>query len=326
MTRLALLAATSLLIATSARAETVWDMHINFPAGNFDTENAMRFAKEVEKATDGEVVINVKAGGSLGLKGPEVMGAVRDGIVPIAHYHLDTAVGEAPILGIQGLPYLTRGFEDAEALDALAAPTYEAIAEENGQKILYSVFWPGAHLYTKEPVSSVADLENLKIRTANKSSTDFFEALGASPVLMPWSDALVALASGGLDGIATSATSGVDGKFWEFMGAVNTISYVNPTAVVAVNMDAFDALSPEHQAAVEEVAARLQTEFRAAAAEEDTLRLAELGEAGMTVSEPSAEFDASLKAAAETQWDAFAADAGGPAAGILEDYRASTGR
>lgn len=326
MRPIGLIAALALLAAPAAHAQTVWDMHINFPAGNFDTKNAMRFAEEVEKATDGEVVINVKAGGSLGLKGPEVMAAVRDGIVPIAHYHLDSGIGEAPFLAIQGLPYLTQGFDDAAKLHELAMPTYKEIMDANDQQILYAVFWPGAHLYTKEPVETTEDLAGLKIRTANKSSTDFFEALGAAPVLMPWADALVALASGGLDGIATSATSGVDGKFWEFMNAMNTISYVNPTAVVAVSKSALADLSEENRAAVLEVAARLEPEFQAAAAEEDKARTADLVEAGMTVTPPSEEFDAALKKAGEAQWDDFAAKVGGPAQSVLDSYREATGR
>jgi TRAP-type C4-dicarboxylate transport system substrate-binding protein len=315
-----------LALAAPVQAETVWDMHINFPAGNFDTQNAMTFAEAVEEATGGEVVINVKAGGSLGLKGPEVLGAVRDGIVPIAHFHLDTAVGEAPFMGIQGLPYLTQGFDDAQKLHALAEPVYARIAAENNQKILYTTFWPGAHLYTKGPVATVDDLAGLKIRTANKSSTDFFEALGAAPVLMPWADALVALAAGGLDGIATSATSGVDGKFWEFQSTVTPISYLNPAAVVTVNLDAFDALSPEHRAAIERVAAELEPQLRAVAEEEDEKRLAELAAQGMTVTEPDPAFEAALADAARSQWDDFAANVGPDAERVLGAYREEVGR
>lgn len=315
---------TALLLATTAaQAQTTWQMHINFPAGNFDTQNAMKFADAVKEETNGEVVIEVMAGGSLGLKGPEVMGAVNDGIVPIAHYHLDTAVGDEPFFAIQGLPYLTRGFEDAATLNELAKPTYETIAERNNQKILYSVFWPGAQLYTKSPVEGVSDLGALKIRTANKSSTDFLTDVGAAPVLMPWADALVALASGGLDGIATSSTSGVDGKFWEFMGAVNTISYVNPTAVVAVNLDAFNALSPENQKIITDIAARMEPEFRAVAETEDTVRLKELGEQGMAVSAPSEAFATALEEAAKKQWDAFAENGGPDARPVLDAYLAA---
>ena len=315
-------AAALVLMTTAANAQTTWQMHINFPAGNFDTQNAMKFAEAVKEETNGEVVIEVMAGGSLGLKGPEVLGAVRDGIVPIAHYHLDTAVGDEPFFAIQGLPYLTRGFDDASKLHALAKPTYDKIAERNNQKILYSVFWPGAQLYTSEPVEAVSDLSALKIRTANKSSTDFLADVGAAPVLMPWADALVALASGGLDGIATSSTSGVDGKFWEFMGAVNTISYVNPTAVVAVNLDAFNALSADNQKIIMDIAARMEPELRAVAETEDTVRLKELGEQGMAVSAPSEAFADALVEAARKQWDAFAENGGAEARPVLDAYLA----
>lgn len=320
--KLKAMTAAILLCATAAQAETTWQMHINFPAGNFDTGNAMKFAEAVKAETNGEVVIEVMAGGSLGLKGPEVLGAVRDGIVPIAHFHLDTAVGDEPFFAIQGLPYLTRGFADAARLDELASPIYEEIAERNNQKILYSVFWPGAQLYTKDPVTDVSDLSALKIRTANKSSTDFFNDIGAAPALMPWADALVALASGGLDGIATSSTSGVDGKFWEFMSAVNTISYVNPAAVVAVNLDAFNALSPENRQIITDIAARMQPDFRALAESEDTVRLGELADAGMTVSAPTDAFSAALAEAAETQWEAFAGSGGARAREVLDAYLA----
>ncbi|WP_299479065.1 TRAP transporter substrate-binding protein [uncultured Paracoccus sp.] len=324
--KFSVLTAGFVLLTASAQAETTWQMHINFPAGNFDTQNAMKFAEAVKTQTNGEVVIEVMPGGSLGLKGPEVLGAVRDGIVPIAHYHLDTAVGEEPFFGIQGVPYLTRNFADAAKLEAMAAPTYEMIAERNNQKILYSVFWPGVQLYTRNPVVDVADLDALKIRTGNKPSTDFFADMGAAPTLMPWADALVALASGGLDGIATSATSGVDGKFWEFMGAVNTISYVNPTAVVAVNLDAFNALSPENQQIITELAAKMQPEFRAVSESEDSVRLEELAAAGMVVSAPSEAFSTALEEAAKKQWDAFASTGGPEAAKVMDAYLAERDR
>ena len=41
------------------------------PDGNFMVQNAKRFAEEVAKETGGEVIINVRPGGSLGFKGPE---------------------------------------------------------------------------------------------------------------------------------------------------------------------------------------------------------------------------------------------------------------
>jgi hypothetical protein len=72
------------LASIAARAQTKWDLSTVWPDGNFHTKNAMRFAQEVGKATNGSVEITVKAGGQLGFKGPEHLRAVRDGLVPMA--------------------------------------------------------------------------------------------------------------------------------------------------------------------------------------------------------------------------------------------------
>jgi TRAP-type C4-dicarboxylate transport system substrate-binding protein len=67
-----------------AAAQTKLDLSTVWPESNFHTQNAMRYADEVKKATNGSVEILVKPGGQLGFKGPEHLRAVRDGIVPMA--------------------------------------------------------------------------------------------------------------------------------------------------------------------------------------------------------------------------------------------------
>ena len=64
-----------------AQAPMKLDLATVWPDGNFHTKNAKLFAEEVAKATNGQVVITVHAGGSLGYKGPEQLNAVRDGLV-----------------------------------------------------------------------------------------------------------------------------------------------------------------------------------------------------------------------------------------------------
>ena len=59
-----------------------------------------------QKATDGAVEIAVKAGGQLGFKGPEQLRAVRDGLVPMADVLNIQQVGDEPLLGIEGIPFL----------------------------------------------------------------------------------------------------------------------------------------------------------------------------------------------------------------------------
>lgn len=313
-----------LCMTVSARTEL--DMHINFPPANFDTAHAILFAERVSERTNGEIVITVHHSGTLGLRGPEVMGAIRDGLVPMAHFHLDTAVGAAPFMGIQGLPYLATGFDQAKILDEIARPYYDEIAERNNQKILYSVFWPGAHVFSNRALTTLEDFRGLKIRTANASGTAFFNAIGASAYLMPWAEVVPALASGAIHGVNTSATSGVDGAFWEFQSHLLTLSAMNPAAVVAINLDTWNRLTPEQQAVIESTAAEIQEEVRAAARREDEKALAMLAERGMQVTEPSEELVTQLNHIAEALWVEWAEQTGESARMALQAYRERVGK
>ena len=61
---------------SGALAETKWDLHLNYPAGNFHSKGAQRFADKVKEATNGELTIVLHPGAALGFKGPELLRAV----------------------------------------------------------------------------------------------------------------------------------------------------------------------------------------------------------------------------------------------------------
>ena len=115
---------------------TDWDMALAWPDGNFHTKNAKTFAAEVAKATDNRVNITVHAGGSLGFKGPEMLAAVRDGLVPVGDVYLSQQVGEEPILGIESIPYLVGSYEELKVLHEHFRPVVEEVAARYNQKVL----------------------------------------------------------------------------------------------------------------------------------------------------------------------------------------------
>ena len=49
----------------------------------------------------------MKAGGQLGFKGPEQLRAVRDGLVPMADILNIQQVGDEPIMGVEGIPFIS---------------------------------------------------------------------------------------------------------------------------------------------------------------------------------------------------------------------------
>lgn len=300
-------AALAMLAASPALAETRWDMSVVWPEGNFHTQNAKTFAEEVRKVTNGNVAITVHSGGALGIKGPEGMAAVRDGLVPIADILMNQQVGEAPVLGIETLPYLAPTTQDLALLHKFFRPKVEEVALKMNQKLLYMVPWPGQAVYSKNPIRTVGDLAGLKIRVVDANGHEFFSRLGAAPLQMPWGEVVPSLAAGTITGVTTSSSSGVDGSFWEFLSNMSTFNWQSSSNLVTVNLDAWKKLSPKDQAAIEDAAKRLEGQFWLVSRAEDAKKLDILKSHGITVAEPSPELKAELIKRAMPMWDAFKA-------------------
>lgn len=293
------------LSVTAALAETAWDMSVVWPEGNFHTQNAMAFAEAVKEATDGEVVITVHSGGALGIKGPEGMAAVRDGLVPIADILLNQQVGEAPVLGIETLPFMAPTMSQLALLHKFYRPKLEEVAEGMNQKVLYMVPWPGQAVYSPNKIETLDDMKGLTIRVVDANGTAFFEALGATPIQMPWGEVVPSLAAGTIKGVTTSSSSGVDGAFWEFTKNMSTFNWQASSNMVSVNLDAWNALPLETQAKIEDLAAQMEGQFWLNSRAEDAKKIAVLKEHGMDVTAPSAELQAALMEKALPLWDEF---------------------
>lgn len=295
------------LAANVAMAETQWDMSIVWPEGNFHTQNAMAFADAVKDVTDGEVVITVHSGGALGIKGPEGMAAVRDGLVPIAEILLNQQVGEAPVLGIETLPFLAPSLSELALLHKFFRPKLDEVAAEMNQKILYIVPWPGQAVYSPNQINTIDDLKGLTMRVVDANGNDFFSALGATPIQMPWGEVVPSLAAGTIKGVTTSSSSGVDGSFWEFTPYMSAFNWQASSNVMSVNLDAWNSLPEETRDAIEKTAATMEAQFWQNSRAEDAKKIATLRENGMTVTNPSPELKAALLEKAMPLWDAFKA-------------------
>ena len=322
----ALLGATALIAwTTPAMAQENWDMSFAWPEGNFHVQNGMRFAEEVERVTGGDVVITVHPGGALGLRGPEAMAAVRDGIVPIAEYSFEQQNGEVPFASLGAMPGLATGYEETRILSEIMRPHMDQIFADYNQKLLYMVPWPGQAVYADRPIEALADLDGYQL-AANARAVEFFEAMGAAPVLLPWAEVVPALASGVIDGVSTSSSSGVDGQFWEFLSHMSRFDWSNPLSVVTVNLDAWNRLDAEDQAAIEALAAELEPQFWDVSMQEDERNLATLAENGIDVSVPSDALRAEIAAASVPIWEAFVASAGEDAATVVATFREQVGK
>ncbi len=327
LTRRAMMAAVALsaiVWAGSAAAQTRWDLAAPWGPTEFHTKNLETFAEKVKEVTKGEVLISVKAGGQLGIKGPESLRAARDGIVPLIDMSLPQQVGDEPVLGFDALPYLADNFDELKLAQSLVMADYEKVFAKHNQKLLYMVPWPNIYIFSKKPVKTLADLKGQKMRTFDKNSTDLMTKLGMTPVQLVIADVVPALASGGLDATSTSAGTAAAQKYWEFTKFAYQTNHGWTTNGLVVNLDAWKKLKPEHQAAIEKLAKELQPQFWDIAKAEDAKASALLRQNGMTVEMADPAMITEMRKVAIPLWDDFAKNVGGTVPAALAEYRAKT--
>ena len=132
-------------------------------------------------------------------------------------------------------------------------------------------------------VDTLDGLKGINIRVPDKGAADMLTAVGMSPVLIPWGETVPALASGAVSGVSTSAVSGVDGKFWEFLKTAYPTNHVWSSQMMTVNLDAWKKLKPDEQKAIEALAAKLEPEFWATSIKADKDSVARLVENKMEI-------------------------------------------
>ena len=316
----------ALLLCTTLPVQSAsWDFATAWPDGNFHVDNAKVFAEEVEKATDGRVKITVHSSGSLGFKGPEMLTAVRDGLVPIGDVYLNQQIGEAPIFGLEAIPYIVGSYDELRQLHKYFRPVVEEVAQKYNQKVLYLVPWPAPYVFTKKKIESLDDVKGIKIRTYNKTTTELFNAIGMTSVQLPWGEVVPSLAAGTIDGVTTSTSSGVDGKFWEFLKYMYPTGHVWASDAITVNLDAWNKLDAADQQAIMDVAAQLEPKFWEVSRMEDEAKAKILNDNGVVTGEVTDEMMAGMREATSSILDGFIKD-NPDAKSIIESYFKSVGR
>ncbi len=298
---------TALALTGCDRAATGlhWDLSMPWGPSEFHVANAYRFAREINVLTDGALTIHVHPGAVLGIKGPETMRVVEEGIVDIAEGASFHQVGTEPILGFESLPYLVDDFDELALLYTIIRPSVEAAYARHGLKILYLVPWPNQNFFFNMPITTVDDFRGLTMRSYDKSSTDLVLGLDMTPIQMPSPDVVPALASGAVDAVMTSTTTAVAQKYWEFLSHTFRSNHTWSCNMLTLSEQSLSELPPQHQDAIQQLARDLEPEFWQISREDDQDKLRVLEENGMITQVPPQQLMADMRAQAQPIWKDF---------------------
>jgi TRAP-type transport system periplasmic protein len=281
-------------LASSAFAQTKWDLPAAYPATNFHSENLAQFASDVDKASVGKLKITVHPGASL-FKAPEIKRAVQGGQAQIGEILLSAFENENPLYGVDGIPFLATSFAESRKLYAAQKPALDKLLGSQGMKLLYSVAWPPQGLYVKKEISSVADMRGVKWRAYNPATSKMAELIGAQPVTIQAAEVSQAFATGVVDSMMSSGSTGFDSKIYESVKYWYDTQAWLPKNAVIVNLKAFNALDAATQAAVIKAAADAEDRGWKISAEKNDFYKKALTEKGMKILAPPAKLAADLK-------------------------------
>ncbi|UTW55556.1 TRAP transporter substrate-binding protein [Kordiimonas sp. SCSIO 12610] len=287
------------------RAPKQLDLSIPWAESEFHTQNAIRFAREVGRITEGRVQITVHPGAILGIKGPDSLRAVSTGIVPMAEMAGFQQVGSEPILGFESLPFLIDTQEELRALYTILRPVVEEAYARHGLKVLYIVPWPNQNLFSDARPETLRDLRGLKIRTLDANTTELMDRLGLVSIQMPYADVVPSLAAGSLDGVLTSTSTASAQKYWEFITTVLRTNHHWISNMMIIKKSVWDEISQNDRDAINALTQELEPEFWAISARDDKEKLKLLAENGVEVLEPNPELQKSIRSVSHQMWREF---------------------
>ncbi|THB65240.1 MAG: C4-dicarboxylate ABC transporter substrate-binding protein [Desulfovibrio sp.] len=240
----------TILPATQARAEVVLS-YANFPpAITFPCVQMERWAEEVEKRTNGAVVVETYPGGTL-LGAKDMFDGVKDGQADIGCTSMAYFPGAFPLTSVLEVPV---GFSSSTVPSLVLWDLYEKHNPEAFAdfKVLTMFTTAPSNLMATQPVRTLADLQGLEIRASGGASR-VLEMLGAVPVSKPMSETPDALQKGLVQGLLSSLEVLKDFNFAETCRYETVTNFqVYPFAVV-MNRDVWDSLDPEVQQVLEEL-------------------------------------------------------------------------
>ncbi|MCP3027477.1 DctP family TRAP transporter solute-binding subunit [Halobacillus sp. A5] len=271
---LGLVAATSLSLALAACGQQEegsgdegeesydWKFVTEEVEGQVQYEYAEEFADRMDEKSDGQVNIEVYKFGGLGSETDQVE-QLESGTVEMAVMSpgfTGNMVNEGQIFALHFLlPDSVEATQnilnDSEALNTDLREQYEE------HSITPLSYWTeGAMQWTSSSeISEPADFEGFKMRTQDSPLIlESYEAYGADPTPMSWSELYTSLERGTVDGQENPIFFIGDASFHEVQDYMTISNHNNYVAMTTVNTDWYDDLPEEMQEMLDETTQEMQ--------------------------------------------------------------------
>jgi TRAP-type C4-dicarboxylate transport system substrate-binding protein len=311
------------LLSAGASAAETWKFYMHQSAPNFATSRGAKLlTEEIDKATGGELKMQLHLSGTLQINPADITQAVGENIVQIGDDLFNS--GNVPIAGIPRLPMLIQSYEDFAKAAAVLQPYIEKGFAAKGSTVLAAYSYPPQVVWGKKKLESLQDIKGLKLRVAQPEQGEFVRRFGGTSITMSAPEVPSALDRGVVDGIFTA---GVGAVLWKDLLKYGYLLVVNVNnSYFIANTDAYRKLAPGLQTALRKVAEDTARWNQDTMKKEEAESQSTLAAAGYTFTNAKPADVARAVDAVKPYWDEWAKTRGPDAVEALARVRAALNR
>ena len=307
----ALLGAAGLLLAGQSAAAEVRLGHgftENHPRG----QAMLKFAAEVEKATNGQIKVKVYPNSSLGSE-EKMLQAVQGGVQEFYMGSLVPFSVRKKELQIFDFPFL---FSDSrEVAMVLDGPIGKKMLDDLSDTGVTGLVWSGGAFRnianSRRTLNKYEDLKGLKIRVMQSPVwLETFKAMGINATPMAYAEVYTALEIKALDGLEHPPVDMYQNKIYEVQKYLALTHHGYTPVALVVSSKWFNTLPADQQAAIRKAAEAARDFQRIEETKQENVAVNLLRSNGMTVTEFSPQDIDKMRAAVKPAIDKFSANIG----------------
>lgn len=250
----ALVAAATLAVPSASVAEEI-NLKYHAFTGQGPSNLAVRWwMDEVEKRTEGKVTFTRIFGGALGKLSAQPEN-IKVGAFDLGEFSPVYNPGLFPLANVTSLPFMSDNtLAHAQAgHDLFQTPTVEAEFTAMNQKYLFPGLWTTIQLLSHDPIRSIDDLKQAKIR-AHGGAAEILKELDITVYGIPWGELPAAaerkVVTAAIIGSPADAYAFGFGEIFSYWDDENWFFFPMP---VTINLDTWNAIPADLQAVIEDL-------------------------------------------------------------------------
>ena len=216
----------------------------------------------ITEITGGQVVAEITPFDRSGIRGQEMLQLMRLGVVPFGTALLALVATEEPEFNAVDLPALSPDMATLRQTARAFRPHLEQVLRERYQIELLGVYtYPAQVVFCARPFAGLADLAGRRIRTSSVGQSEMVQALGATPVVIPFAEMVRAVRGGVVECAITGTLSGNAVGLHEVTGHVHAMALAWGISVFGANQASWSALPAPIQTLIRQGVAELEREI-----------------------------------------------------------------